>query len=143
MKGGTAAAWMEDTIAHAHKPDPTSSLGHLNSYGTWEQFITHFEEAFNPINSAGTALHKLHALKQGSDLSEYIATFKQLCNQAEIYSFNAQKDYFLCGLKPTLLLKLCNSGDIPIEMEGMYRKVISIENAYQLLLAHRTPISDS
>jgi hypothetical protein len=96
--------------------------------------LTHFEEAFNPIDSAGTALHKLHALKQGNDLSEYISTFKQLCNQAEIYSFNAQKDYFnaqkdyfnaqkdyfIRGLKPALLSKLCNSGDIPIKMEAMY-----------------------
>jgi hypothetical protein len=80
MKGGTAAAWMEDTIAHAHEPNPTSTSGCLNGYGTWGQFVAHFEEAFNPINSTGTALHKLHALKQGNDLSEYIATFKQLCN---------------------------------------------------------------
>jgi hypothetical protein len=143
MKGSTAAAWMEDTIAHAHKQDLTTPLGHLNGYGTWEQFVTHFEEAFNPIDFAGTALHKLHALKWGNDLSEYIATFKQLCNQAEIYSFNAQKDYFLCRLKPVLLSKLCNSGDISSEMEGIYRTVISIENAYQLLLSHRTPISNS
>jgi hypothetical protein len=85
----------------------------------------------------------LHALKQGNDLSEYIATFKQLCNRAEIYSFNAQKDYFLRRLKPALLSELCNSGDIPIKMEGMYKKVISIENAYQLLLSHRTSTSDS
>jgi hypothetical protein len=63
MKGSTAAAWMEDTIAHAHKQDLTTPLGHLNGYGTWEQFVTHFEEAFNPIDFAGTALHKLHALK--------------------------------------------------------------------------------
>jgi hypothetical protein len=95
MKEGTAAAWMEDTIAFAHKLNPAT--GHQNSYGTWDQFITHFKEAFNPIDLAGTALHKLHALMQGNDLSEYITTFKQLCNQAEIYSFNAQKDYFICG----------------------------------------------
>jgi hypothetical protein len=141
MKEGTAAAWMEDTITYAHELNPATNRP--NGYGTWDQFQTHFEEAFNPIDSTGTALHKLHALKQGSDLSEYISTFKQLCNRAEIYSFNAQKDYFICGLKRALLLKLCNSGDIPIEMEAMYKKVISIENAYQLLLSHRTLTSDS
>jgi hypothetical protein len=85
----------------------------------------------------------LHALKQGNDLSKYIATFKQLCNQAEIYSFNAQKDYFLHGLKPALLSKLCNSGEIPNEMQGMCRKIISIQNTYQLLLSHRPHNSDS
>jgi hypothetical protein len=63
-------------------------------------------------------------------LSKYISTFKQLCNRAEIYSFDAQKDYFIRGLKPTLLSKLCNSGDILIEMEAIYKKVIAIENAY-------------
>jgi hypothetical protein len=42
-----------------------------------------------------------------------------------------------------LLSKLCNSGDIPNDMEGMYKKVISIENAYQLLLSHRTPDSQN
>jgi len=141
MKEGTAAAWMEDTIAFAHLTNPATNRP--NGYGTWEQFLDHFEEAFNPIDSAGTALHKLHALKQGNDLSEYISTFKQLCNRAEIYSFNAQKDYFICGLKPTLLSKLCNFGNIPTEMEAMYKKVIAIENAYQLLLSHRTPASDS
>jgi hypothetical protein len=141
MKEGTAAAWMEDTIAFAHELNPATNW--QNSYGTWDQFITHFEEAFNPIDLAGTALHKLHALKQGNDLSEYITTFKQLCNQAEIYSFNAQKDYFIHRLKPALLSKLCNSRDIPIKMEGMYKKVISIENAYQLLLSHRTLTSNS
>jgi hypothetical protein len=78
MKGGTAAAWMEDTIAFAHELNPAT--GHPNGYGKWDQFVTHFEEAFNPIDSASTALHKLHALKQGNDLSEYISTFKQLCN---------------------------------------------------------------
>jgi hypothetical protein len=109
MKEGTATASMEDTIAHAHERDSTSTLGLPNGYGTWEQFVTHFEEAFNPIDLAGTALHKLHALKQSSDLSEYITTFKQLCNWAEIYNFNTQKDYFLRGLKPALLSKLCNS----------------------------------
>jgi hypothetical protein len=57
MKGGTAALWMEDTITHAHKPNPESPLSLPNGYGTWEEFIDHFEEAFNPINSAGTALH--------------------------------------------------------------------------------------
>jgi hypothetical protein len=113
MKEGTAAAWMEDTIAFAHELNPATNR--LNGYGTWDQFLTHFEEAFNPIDSAGTALHKLHALNQSNGLSEYISTFKQLCN----------------------------SGDIPIEMEAMYKKVISIENAYQLLLSHRTLTSDS
>jgi hypothetical protein len=141
MKEGTAAAWMEDTITFAHELNPATN--HPNGYGTWDQFLTHFEEAFNPIDSASTALHKLHALKQGNDLSEYIFTFKQLCNWAEIYSFNAQKDYFIRGLKLALLLKLCNSRDIPIEMEAMYKKIISIENAYQLLLSHRTLVSDS
>jgi hypothetical protein len=141
MKEGTAAAWMEDTIAFAHELDPAT--GRPNGYGTWNQFLDHFEEAFNPIDSAGTALHKLHALKQGNDLSEYISTFKQLCNRAEIHSFNAQKDYFIRGLKPALLSKLCNSGDIPIEMEAMYKKVIAIKNAYQLLLSHRTAAFDS
>jgi hypothetical protein len=71
---------MEDTIAYTHETDLTSTTGHKNGYGTWKQFVAHFEEAFNLIDSAGTALHQLHALKQGSDLSEYIATFKQLCN---------------------------------------------------------------
>jgi hypothetical protein len=138
---GTAAAWMEDTITFAHELNPATNCP--NGYGTWDQFITHFEEAFNLIDSAGAVLHKLHALKQGNNLSKYISTFKQLCNQAEIYSFNAQKDYFICRLKPALLLKLCKSRDIPTEMEAMYKKVISIENAYQLLLSHRNPISDS
>jgi hypothetical protein len=69
---------MEDTIAFAHELNPAT--GRTNGYGTWNQFLDHFEEAFNPIDSAGTALHKLHALKQGNDLSEYISTFKQLCN---------------------------------------------------------------
>jgi hypothetical protein len=141
MKEGTAAAWMEDTIAYAHLTNPATNRP--NGYGTWSEFLDHFEEAFNPIDSAGTALHKLHALKQGNDLSEYISTFKQLCNRAEIYSFNAQKDYFIRGLKPALLSKLCNSGDIPDEMEAMYKKVISIENAYQLLLSHRNSTADS
>jgi len=141
MKEGTAAAWMEDTSTFAHELNPAT--GHKNGYGTWNQFLDHFEEAFNPIDSAGTALHKLHTLKQGSDLSKYISTFKQLCNQAEINSFNAQKDYFIRGLKPTLLSKLCNSGNIPSDMEGIYKKVISIENTYQLLLSHRTLTSDS
>jgi hypothetical protein len=141
MKEGTAAAWMEDTITYAHELNP--AMNQPNSYGTWDQFLTHFEETFNPINSAGTVLHKLHALKQGNDLSEYISTFKQLCNRAEIYSFNTQKDYFICGLKSALLSKLCNSGDVPIEMEAMYKKVISIENAYQLLLSHRNLTPDS
>jgi len=141
MKKGTVAAWMEDTIAFAHELN--LATGHKNSYGTWDQFLDHFEEAFNPIDSTGTALHKLHALKQGSDLSEYISTFKQLCNRAEINSFNAQKDYFIRRLKPALLSKLCNSGEIPGDMEGMYKKVICIENAYQLLLSHRTLTSDS
>jgi hypothetical protein len=94
MKEGTAVAWMEDTIAYAHELNP--AMNRPNGYGTWDQFLTHFKEAFNPIDSAGTALHKLHALKQGNDLSKYISTFKQLCNRAEIYSFNAQKDYFIC-----------------------------------------------
>jgi hypothetical protein len=141
MKEGTAAAWMEDTIAFAHELNPVTGLP--NGYGKWDQFLTHFEEAFNPIDSAGTALHKLHALKQGNDLSEYISTFKQLCNRAEIHSFNAQKDYFIRRLKPALLSKLCNSGDIPITIEALYKKVISIENTYQLLLSHRTAASDS
>jgi hypothetical protein len=141
MKEGTAAAWMEDTITFTHELNPATGLP--NGYGRWDQFLTHFEEAFNPIDSASTVLHKLHALKQGNDLSEYISTFKQLCNQAEIHSFNAQKDYFIRRLKPALLSKLCNSGDIPIEMEAMYKKVISIENAYQLLLSHRTSTSDT
>jgi hypothetical protein len=141
MKEGTAAAWMEDTIAFTHELN--LATGHKNGYGTWNQFLDHFKEAFNSIDSAGTALHKLHALKQGNDLSEYISTFKQLCSQAEINSFNIQKDYFICGLKPALLSKLCNSGDIPSDMEGMYKKVISIENTYQLLLSHRTLTSDS
>jgi hypothetical protein len=78
MKEGTAAAWREDTIAFAHELNPAT--GCQNGYGTWDQFLTHFEEAFNLIDLAGTALHKLHALKQGNDLSEYISTFKQLCN---------------------------------------------------------------
>jgi hypothetical protein len=78
MKEGTAAAWMEDTIAFAHETNPAT--GRPNGYRTWNQFLDHFEEAFNPIDSAGTALHKLHTLKQGNDLSEYISTFKQLCN---------------------------------------------------------------
>jgi hypothetical protein len=125
----------------AHELNPAT--GRQNGYGTWDQFLTHFEEAFNPIDSAGTALHKLHALKQGNNLSKYISTFKQLCNRAEINSFNAQKDYFIRGLKPALLSKLCNSRDIPSNMEGMYKKVISIENAYQLLLSHRTLTSES
>jgi hypothetical protein len=141
MKEGTAAAWMEDTIVFAHELNPAT--GQPNGYRTWDQFLTHFEEAFNPIDSTGTVLHKLHALKQGNDLSEYISTFKQLCNRAEIHSFNAQKDYFIHGLKPALLSKLCNSGDIPITIEAMYKKVIAIENAYQLLLSHRTLTSDA
>jgi hypothetical protein len=141
MKEGTAAAWMEDTITFAHELNPAT--GRANGYGTWNQFLDHFEEAFNPIDSTGTALHKLHALKQGNDLSEYISTFKQLCNRAEIHSFNTQKDYFIHRLKPALLSKLCNSGDIPIKMEAMYKKVIAIKNAYQLLLSHRNAASDS
>jgi hypothetical protein len=54
MKKGTAAAWMEDTIAFAHELNPAT--GHKNGYGTWNQFLDHFEEAFNPIDSTGTAV---------------------------------------------------------------------------------------
>jgi hypothetical protein len=77
------------TITFAHKPNLATNCP--NSYGTWDQFLTHFEH----------------------------------------------------GLKPTLLLKLCNSRDIPTKIEAMYKKVISIENTYQLLLSHRTLNSDS
>jgi hypothetical protein len=54
MKEGTAAAWMEDTIAYAHLTNPATNQP--NGYGTWEQFLDHFEEAFNPIDSAGVLI---------------------------------------------------------------------------------------
>jgi hypothetical protein len=39
-------------------------------------------------------------------------------------------------LKNGILSKLCNSGDIPDTLDGIVKKVIAIENAYQLLVSH-------
>ena len=141
MKTGPAGVWMEDFLTHAQSVNPLSTTGAKNGYGTWEDFVTKFKECFEPIDSAGTALHRLHSLKQGDDLSAHVATFRQLCSKAGITNYNAVKDYFLRGLKPGLMAKLCNSGDIPDNFDALVRKVISIENAYQLLLSHRSQSS--
>jgi hypothetical protein len=120
------------------KKNLASLHGAQNRFRSFEDFTKKFSESFFPINEPGTALHQLHSLKQNKDLSEYTAMFKQLCRKAGITNFAAQKDYYLRGLKPGILNKLCNSRDIPADFDGIVKKVITIENAYQILMSHRS-----
>ncbi|KAG1812982.1 hypothetical protein EV424DRAFT_1349179 [Suillus variegatus] len=59
-----------------------------------------------------------------------------LCGKAGITNFAAKKDYFLRGLKPKVVQKICDSGDIPDTFDGLVRKVVNMESAYQLLMSH-------
>ncbi|KAG1890669.1 uncharacterized protein F5891DRAFT_986870 [Suillus fuscotomentosus] len=53
-------------------------------------------------------------------------------------NFAAKKDYFLHGLKPKVVQKICNSGDIPNTFDRLVKKVVKMESAYQLLMSHRS-----
>ncbi|KAG1834208.1 hypothetical protein EV424DRAFT_1532448 [Suillus variegatus] len=85
-----------------------------------------------------TALYKLHTLKQGADVNEYINMFKQLCEKAGITNFATKKYYFLRSLKPGVFRKICDSGDILDTFDRLIKRVVNIESAYQLLMSHRS-----
>jgi Retrotransposon gag protein len=76
-------------------------------------FMKSFKEAFDPVDTKGTALTKLRDLKQGNgDLHTYITDFEALAAKARINDDATKIQFFQDGLNWGILTKLFALGDV-------------------------------
>jgi hypothetical protein len=82
------------------------------NYGTWEDFIAAFMQAFSPVDTKGAAMNKLSTWKMhpGTPTSTHIATMNNYISRAEITDFETKKTFLIQSLDNDLVTGLFNSG---------------------------------
>jgi Retrotransposon gag protein len=133
MTEKNAKSWKEQFLDHAQSTDTS---GQKVGYGTLQDFMKSFKEAFEPVDTKGTALTKLRDLKQGSgDLHTYIADFEALAAKARITDDATKIQFFQDGLNLGILTKLFAPGDVSEVFHEVVLQCVCIDNSHHRLQA--------
>jgi hypothetical protein len=77
---GEAGEWAQMWI---DSRPPTSDTNSAPSYGTYNDFVTTFNENYKPTDTRRTAMDRLNTLKQGSmPANEFVTKFKLVAREA-------------------------------------------------------------
>ncbi len=102
-------------------------------YPTWAAFLTELQNAFQPIDMVGDAMHKLEALRQGGKTAEELNTeWDLLVRQASI---DTAGDTTLVKayqkvLNQPLLEKILDGDNVPTTIRGWKDKAVQLDNNY-------------
>ncbi|EJF55340.1 hypothetical protein DICSQDRAFT_176055, partial [Dichomitus squalens LYAD-421 SS1] len=123
MVGGTAAPWREAREEDAF----TVVSGKEKGFGTFNDFVTEFKKAFEPLSPTSDAITKLKALKQTGLAEDYVALFRPLAARSGVKELEVLSDYFLSGLSAGLVRNILSAQTLPTDIEGYYTLAVRLD----------------
>ena len=124
LTDGAAQTWKESFLTEKTKKEKGYNLG------TAPAFTTALKDAFLPSDIARNAQAGLQDLKQTRSANEYVSQFRILAGQSGIISSIALIEYFMEGLKPSILDKVYALKKIPTNITGWYTQASQIDNQW-------------
>ena len=98
--------------------------------GTAAAFTTALKDAFSPSDVAGNTQAGLRNLKQTGSADKYMSQFRILAGQSGRISSVALIEYFMEGLKPSILDKIYALEKIPTDITRWYTQASQIDNQW-------------
>ena len=124
LTNGAAQTWKELFLTEKTKKEGGYNLR------TAAEFTTALKDAFSPSDIAGNAQAGLQNLKQTRSADEYVSQFQILVGQSGIISSVALIEYFMEGLKPSILDKVYALEKIPTNITRWYTQASQIDNQW-------------
>ena len=118
LTDGAAQTWKESFLTEKTKKEGGYNLG------------TALKDAFSPSDVAGNAWAGLQNLKQTRSDDKYVSQFWILARQLGIISSVALIEYFMEGLKPSILAKVYALEKIPTNITRWYTQASQIDNQW-------------
>ncbi|ESK82029.1 nadp-specific glutamate dehydrogenase [Moniliophthora roreri MCA 2997] len=142
MKDGHATKWMKakakeykQTLLEKEAETTDTKPEEQVHVMTWEEFLSDFKKAFQPINVGTNACLKMKQLKQNKrTVDEYISDFCLLALDSE-YDDRALIDHFMTGLHPALLKACLMVPDHPDTIEGWYNRARKYNSNWLMTMA--------
>ena len=123
LPDGAAWTWKESFLTKKAKKEGGYNLGTA-------AFSTALKDTFSPSDIAGNAWAGLWNLKQTGSADEYVSQFQILAGWSGIISSIALIEYFMEGLKPSILDKIYALEKIPTNITGRYTQASWINNQW-------------
>ena len=124
LTNGAAWIWKELFLTEKAKKDGGYNLE------TAAAFTIAFKDAFSFSDVAGNTWAGLRNLKQTESADKYVSQFWILAGQSGIISSIALIEYFMEGLKPSILDKIYALEKIPTNITGWYTQASQINNQW-------------
>ena len=124
LTDGTARVWKESFLSAKEKNGGGYNLGTVIS------FVKALKEAFAPSDIAGNARASLRNLKQTGTADEYVSQFRILAGRSGITDSVPLIEYFMEGLKPSILDKIYALEKIPSTIDGWYTHATRVDNQW-------------
>lgn len=123
MKNGKALTWAAGRMEIAERLNPPD-------YGTWADFQKDFKNSFISIADTTDARNELLMLKQGNlSVDEYNSQFNTLIMRCNYRDVDEHITTYRNGLKQSILLNIARTGNIPVTLDGWFRRASAIDNA--------------
>ncbi|KIO06738.1 hypothetical protein M404DRAFT_24424 [Pisolithus tinctorius Marx 270] len=90
------------------------------SFGTFTDFVKSFKESFTSADTAGTAIAKLHTLKQKESVEQYITNFQTAAANSTIMEDVALIEFFSQRLKPFIANRIHMMETTPTKIMEWY-----------------------
>ena len=121
---GATWTWKESFLTKKTKKEGWYNLG------TATAFTTALKDIFSPSGVAGNAWAGLQNLKKTGSAGEYVSQLWILAGRSGLISSIALIEYFMEGLKPSILNKVYALEKIPTNITGWYTQASQIDNQW-------------
>ena len=123
LSDGPAKIWKESFLTEKLK-DRTYKLG------TITDFIKDLQVAFAPTDAGGSSKAALQSLKQTGIANEYVSQFQVLTGRFGMTEDIPLIEYFMEGVKPTILDNIYVLEKVPTTIARWYTKATQIDNQW-------------